>query len=243
MEEKESNATPRPADTSQVSKNRLVIRVVIPQAPPPQDPNASRLNTRAISVALVVLAAVALAWLGFNLFRSDPPDARVPSQATAKLDARSQIPASNSGQAAPAAADEAPSEIGQTSADAAPAEDASNMGGATNATTVSSSAQQQADIATSPINQVIPDVPRSALQTIRGTIRVTMQVNIGKEGTVLAVTPKVPGPSRYFERLSLEAARKWTFTPSTSDKERTMLIQFHYTREGATAHTNMPEQH
>jgi TonB family protein len=195
------------------------------------------LNTRAVALALGVLAAIALTWLGFNLFSSDPPAARVVREHPAKMDGPSQIADSSSDHAAPASTNEAPPPIDDATADTASGQDVSSA----NEAFVSSPTTQQADATPLPINQVIPDVPQSALQTIRGTVRVTVQVSIDKAGAVLAVTSKVPGPSRYFERLSVEAARKWTFTPSAADEERTMMIRFHYTREGATAHPNLPE--
>lgn len=85
-----------------------------------------------------------------------------------------------------------------------------------------------------PINEVLPDPPQSALDTIRGTVRVAIRVTIDKDGNVLEATSEDPGPSRYFERLSLEAARKWTFTPVATQAQRAMLLRFHYTREGTT---------
>lgn len=87
----------------------------------------------------------------------------------------------------------------------------------------------------SSINEVVPDVPQSALDTIRGTIRVIIRVSIDKQGTVVAATADQAGPSRYFERLSIEAARKWTFTPAKSEDRQAMLVQFNFTRDKATA--------
>jgi hypothetical protein len=45
----------------------------------------------------------------------------------------------------------------------------------------------------------------------------------------------VRGPSRYFERLALDAAKKWTFNPVDSEAQRLMLLRFDFTRQGATA--------
>ena len=87
----------------------------------------------------------------------------------------------------------------------------------------------------SPINEVIPDVPRSARETIRGTIRVSIRVIVDKEGRVLAATADEPGPSRYFERLAVEAAKKWTFTPADTQEQRVMLVRFYFKRAGTTA--------
>ena len=83
--------------------------------------------------------------------------------------------------------------------------------------------------------EVMPAVSRNALDTVRGTIRVTLLASIDQAGAVVAVTSEDPGPSRYFERRSLEAARKWTFAPAQSDEPRSMRIVFAITRSGVTA--------
>lgn len=93
----------------------------------------------------------------------------------------------------------------------------------------------KADAPPSAVNQVIPDVSRSAQQTIRGTIVVSVRVTVGKEGTVLGATPVIRGPSRYFERLAVEAAKKWTFTPAVQEEQRIMLVSFSFKRAGTTA--------
>jgi outer membrane biosynthesis protein TonB len=87
----------------------------------------------------------------------------------------------------------------------------------------------------SPFNEVIPDVSRSARDTIRGTIRVSIRVIVDKDGNVLAATADEPGPSRYFARISLEAARKWIFAPVASEQQRVMLVRFYFKRSGTTA--------
>lgn len=84
-------------------------------------------------------------------------------------------------------------------------------------------------------DEVIPAVPRSASQTIRGTVRVSVRVIVDADGQVVAATPDDPGPSRYFERLSLEAAKEWKFAPATTEGKRLMRVQFNYTRSGTTA--------
>ncbi len=83
--------------------------------------------------------------------------------------------------------------------------------------------------------QVIPDVSRGALNTISGTIRVSIRVIVAKDGTVLAATADEPGPSRYFARLATEAAKQWTFGPSDSEDRRVKLVRFYFKRTGVTA--------
>lgn len=95
--------------------------------------------------------------------------------------------------------------------------------------------KQPAVAPNSAINEVVPDVPLSARQTIRGTIRVSVRVIVAKDGTVVAATADEPGPSRYFERLSLEAARKWTFARANREQQRVVLVRFYFKRSGTTA--------
>jgi TonB family protein len=91
------------------------------------------------------------------------------------------------------------------------------------------------DAPPSPVNEVLPAVSRGALNTVRGTIRVTIRVTLDQSGAVIAAVADEAGPSRYFERHSLEAARKWTFTPSKSAEPRTMLVRFYFKRSGVRA--------
>ncbi|HKU16062.1 MAG TPA: energy transducer TonB [Steroidobacteraceae bacterium] len=84
-------------------------------------------------------------------------------------------------------------------------------------------------------NEVIPNVPRSARDTISGTIRVSVRTIVAQDGAVVGAMTETAGPSRYFERLALEAARKWTFAPSESPEQRIMLVKFNFRRSGTTA--------
>jgi TonB family protein len=84
-------------------------------------------------------------------------------------------------------------------------------------------------------NEVLPKVSRSALDTVRGTLRVSLRVTVDGSGRVIDAAPDDPGPSRYFERHSLEAAKQWTFVPADQGGTRTMQIRFAFTRSGVTA--------
>ena len=61
---------------------------------------------------------------------------------------------------------------------------------------------------------------------------------LDKKGSVLAATADDPGPSRYFERLAIQASKKWTFAPTDSEEQRIMLVRFNFTRAGTTARAN-----
>lgn len=82
------------------------------------------------------------------------------------------------------------------------------------------------------VHEVIPDVPRRARQSIHGHVKVSVRVIVDKQGTVVATLVDDPGPSRYFERLAREAARKWTFPPADTEARRLKLVRFEFSRDG-----------
>jgi TonB family protein len=87
-------------------------------------------------------------------------------------------------------------------------------------------------------HQVLPDVPQSARNTITGTIKVNVQVQVDSSGTVTAAKLTHPGPSQYFARLALKAAQQWEFSPPAADgrpADSTWVIQFRYKRASIQA--------
>jgi TonB family protein len=101
-----------------------------------------------------------------------------------------------------------------------------------------SSGKPASEAAASPsaVHEVIPEVPRRARQTIHGQVRVAVRVIVDPEGTVLAALVDQPGPSRYFERLAIEAAKKWTFPPADTQAQRLKLVRFEFSRDGTRGH-------
>lgn len=85
------------------------------------------------------------------------------------------------------------------------------------------------------IHEEIPDVPLRARRTIRGHIKVYVRVMVDKDGTVFAALPDRSGPSRYFERLAVQAAKKWSFPPADTPDQRLMQVRFDFSRGGTTA--------
>ena len=102
----------------------------------------------------------------------------------------------------------------------------------------SSTKPNQVEAAASPavIHEEIPNIPKGARRTIHGHIRVSVRLIIDKDGSVFAALVDDPGPSRYFRRLAIEAAKKWTFTPADTEAQRLALVRFTFSREGATGH-------
>jgi TonB family protein len=88
------------------------------------------------------------------------------------------------------------------------------------------------------LQQVLPDVPQSASNTIHGTVRVTVRVQVNPAGEVAAVDFISAGPSKYFARLSADAARQWKFSPALRGREAvasTWQMRFEFTRAGERA--------
>jgi len=85
------------------------------------------------------------------------------------------------------------------------------------------------------IHEVIPEVPRSARRTIRGHINVWVRVIVDQDGSVLAALSDRTGPSSYFQRLAIDAAKKWTFPPADTPSRRLMQVRFDFNRDGTTA--------
>jgi TonB family protein len=67
------------------------------------------------------------------------------------------------------------------------------------------------------LRQVLPVVPQSARDTIRGTIRVSVKVAVDPSGNVTDVRLDSPGRSKYFANLALQAAQRWEFAPAKVD--------------------------
>jgi hypothetical protein len=82
-------------------------------------------------------------------------------------------------------------------------------------------------------HEEFPDIPPRIRQTIRGHVKVSVRVIIDEGGSVFAALVDSPGPSRYFEHVAIEAAKKWTFPPADS-ASRLKLVRFDFTRDGTT---------
>ena len=67
------------------------------------------------------------------------------------------------------------------------------------------------------VGRVIPRVSPGARHTITGKIRVAVSVNVDTAGNVTEARLQSAGPSKYFARLALEAARGWKFKPALTN--------------------------
>jgi eukaryotic-like serine/threonine-protein kinase len=86
-------------------------------------------------------------------------------------------------------------------------------------------------------HQVIPEVPQSARDTIRGTVKVRVKVEVDRAGNVEVAELASPGPSKYFARAALGAAQNWKFKPPKADGQAVLsswTLQFDFTRGETT---------
>ncbi len=90
--------------------------------------------------------------------------------------------------------------------------------------------------------QVMPEVSRVAQNSIHGVVKVRVQVNVNDAGEVTLAGLAARGPSRYFAREALEAARQWSFTaPVVNGKPAASrwMIEFDFRRSGVKAESKM----
>jgi len=88
------------------------------------------------------------------------------------------------------------------------------------------------------VHQVLPDVPQKARDTIQGTVRVRVRVQVDPAGDVTGADFDAPGPSRYFARLAMQAAREWRFEPPTVNGQKVAsewVLRFEFRKTGTRA--------
>lgn len=90
--------------------------------------------------------------------------------------------------------------------------------------------------------QVMPEVSRVAQNSIHGVVKVRVQVNVNQLGEVTLAGLAAHGPSRYFARQALDAARQWSFTAPVIDGKAVAsrwTVEFDFRRGGVKAESKM----
>jgi TonB family protein len=83
------------------------------------------------------------------------------------------------------------------------------------------------------VRRVVPEVPRSARNTITGKVKVSVRVDVDPSGKVIAAKLAGPANSQYFARLALKAAQGWEFAPPQVDGQAapsTWILRFRFGR-------------
>jgi TonB family protein len=79
------------------------------------------------------------------------------------------------------------------------------------------------------VEQAEPDISRGARNTVQGTIKVNVRVSVDSSGNVTDARFERRGPSDYFARKSMEAARKWRFAANAAHE---WVLHFEFRRSG-----------
>ncbi len=85
------------------------------------------------------------------------------------------------------------------------------------------------------VHQVLPDIPKSAMNTISGTIKVAVRVQVDSSGKVTSATYKMAGHGQYFAGRAVKAAQQWEFAaprPNGQPQPSIWLLQFRFKRSG-----------
>jgi TonB family protein len=85
------------------------------------------------------------------------------------------------------------------------------------------------------IQRVLPEVPSEARRTIQGRVKVSVRVRVDPTGKVAEAKLDSAGPSKYFARLALQAARRWKFAPAPDadpGRPREWVLHFEFERTG-----------
>ncbi|HEX4283802.1 MAG TPA: TonB family protein [Terracidiphilus sp.] len=81
------------------------------------------------------------------------------------------------------------------------------------------------------VERKMPSVTDQARRTIHGTISVAVRADVDANGKVADASFQSEGPSRYFAKAAMAAARQWTFTPTPSH----WVIHFKFRQGGDEA--------
>lgn len=74
------------------------------------------------------------------------------------------------------------------------------------------------------VRQVLPDIPQSAQDTITGTIKINVRVEVDPSGKVTAAKFVTRGPSQYFAERTLKAGQSWEFSPPAVNGQLTASV-------------------
>jgi TonB family protein len=185
---------------------------------------------------LAVLILVALAAIVVGLWLFGPPPAKAPSPAPNAVGEAPPQPAPQAAaqpeQAAPVESAAAP----ETSSAPAAAPAAPRAAEAAPEPTAALESRSTAGAAPGAIvEQVLPDVLPKARESIQGSVKVGVKVRVDPSGKVVDAQLAPAGPSQYFAKAALAAARRWKFRPAGEGDQgaaREWLLRFQFERSG-----------
>ena len=89
------------------------------------------------------------------------------------------------------------------------------------------------------LEKVLPQTAQKSLDTIHGTVRVSVRLQVDPGGEVASAGFDSPGPSKFFADQALSAARRWKFRAPVVDGHgapSVWLLRFEFTSSGVAVH-------
>jgi hypothetical protein len=85
------------------------------------------------------------------------------------------------------------------------------------------------------LHHELPELSRTARESIRGVIKIAVRVIVDRSGNVVAAALDSRVQSKYFARETIAAAKKWRFAPTSDRASEVWRLDFELTRAGTTA--------
>ncbi|MGZ4787911.1 MAG: TonB family protein [Terriglobales bacterium] len=231
---KAEKPTPRPAAS--------VTAPVPPKVAVPRTVPAARLASKRPFVFVAIVAVIIVAIVAISRMSHDRPAPPVPSTTS--------VPQSTA--PAPQAATETPKsepapETANSKIEAEPAPvpaprnqrspDVKHITDEPAENTLAEEPATPAAAGDAIVQQVMPEVIRQARNSITGKVRVRVQVDVDRTGNVVDSRFLSAGPSKYFARAAMQAAREWKFIPASTEA-RAWNLEFDFRRTGTQVHSS-----
>lgn len=176
-------------------------------------PAASAKWRNILLVAAVGLAAAAL-FIGPKVLKTRPQPQPASSVSTARLPVSSAPTASSESERVPPKSEPADTQAKPSATKLRNERPRSNAVPAPAPATATATSSPESSNHGRVLRQVMPAFSKSAQNTISGTIRIRVKVEVDAAGNVERATFISAGPSQYFSRLTMEAAQQWKFAPA-----------------------------
>ena len=88
------------------------------------------------------------------------------------------------------------------------------------------------------VDRLLPDVPPQILGTIRGKVTVRVRVKVDPAGAVVDAELNSQPGSKYFDKMALDAARRWKFKPASDTGNgagSARMLRFEFRTDGCEA--------
>jgi TonB family protein len=89
------------------------------------------------------------------------------------------------------------------------------------------------------LEEALPEISERARDSIEGTVRVGVRVQVDPAGHVTGATLDSPGPSKFFADKVLAAAPRWKFSPPTVGGRKVpseWILRFDFSKTGTKVH-------